>query len=137
MQIQTDADQKIENKILLILQMPIRKKYFNLFPATMANDQRKELLTQDEVLATSENLEINLTHCDEQCPEDAIKIQFVEKGREGFMERFATGSKIGGSLYLSQNDQSYHYLTEGDKISQQADIEQAINFWSRYQRRTL
>lgn len=60
-------------------------------------------LAIEQTQATANDLDLNLAYCEMNCPADAVRIQFNEKGREGAVEKFAMGDKIGGDMYLTQN----------------------------------
>src|SRR5690554_6231257 len=51
-----------------------------------------------ETEATADRLGVNLSYCNTACPSDAVRIQFNEKGRDGFVQRFAMGDVVGGDL---------------------------------------
>lgn len=60
-------------------------------------------VVQENTESLANELGLDLVSCTDNCPMDAVRVQFKEKGREGFVDKVALGSVIGGDMYVTQH----------------------------------
>ena len=61
---------------------------------------------------TLADIDLDIQACYTNCPSDStVVIQYREQGRDGFVERFTMGDKIGGDLYFVRDG---HVIDEVD-----------------------